>query len=68
MEKTEMYVKRAKSLADEIENLRLELWKEIKELEDKRELDDLLFSLQSKLRYRATELIEVDYYKNIFKK
>lgn len=59
MEKTEMYVKRAKKLADEIETLRLDLWKEIKELEDKRELDDLLFSLQSKLRYRAIELIEV---------
>lgn len=59
MDKTEMYVKRAKRIADEIESLRLDLWKEIKELEDKRELDNLLFSLQSKLRYNAVEHIEV---------
>mgnify|MGYP003298448315 CR=1 FL=1 len=59
MKKTEIYVKRAKNLADEIDTLRLDLWKEIRDLEDKSELDDLLFSLQSKLRYHAVELIEI---------
>lgn len=57
-----MYKKRFKEIADEIENLRLEiysgLWINIDDSDDKTKLDDILFSVQSKLRYEASDILD----------
>lgn len=57
-----MYSQRLKNIADDIENIRLEIYSglhiDIDYPEDKSELDDLLFSIQSKLRYQAKEIVE----------
>lgn len=57
-----MYKKRFKEIADEIENLRLEiysgLWINIDDSDDKTKLDDILFSVQSKLRYEASDIFD----------
>lgn len=50
-----MYSKLFREIADNIENLRLEIYSglhlNIDNADDKLELDDMLFSIQSKLRY-----------------
>ena len=56
------YSQRFKNIADDIENIRLEIYSgfhiNIDDSDDKMELDDLLFSIQSKLRYQVKEIIE----------
>ena len=49
-----------KDISDSIENLRIEIYslKIIDDVDDKCEFDDLLFSIQSKLRYDAKDIIE----------
>lgn len=57
-----MYKKRFKEIADEIENLRIEIYSglhfNIDDADDKTELDDMLFSIQSKLRYEVKEILD----------
>jgi len=57
-----MYSARFKELADEIENLRLEIYSglhiNIDDTDDKSELDDLLFAVQSRLRFDICEMIK----------
>ena len=55
-----MYSKLLKELADTIENIRLEIYSGSHiDLEDDRpKVDDMLFSIQSKLRYDVAEIIE----------
>lgn len=57
-----MYKERFKDIADDIENLRMEIYTSlhinIDDPDDKSELDDMLFSIQSKLRYEAKEILE----------
>ena len=57
-----MYSTRFKELADEIENLRLEIYSglhiNIDDTDDKSELDDLLFAVQSRLRFDICEMIK----------
>ena len=57
-----MYKKRFKDIADDIENLRIEIYSrlhiDIDDEDDKCELDDLLFSIQSKLRYEVCEILD----------
>lgn len=57
-----MYKKRFKEIADEIENLRLEIYSSlhinIDDADDKAKLDDTLFSIQSKLKYEAREILD----------
>lgn len=57
-----MYKERFKDIADEIENLRIEIYSglhiNIDDPDDKLELNDLLFSIQSKLRYEIKEILE----------
>ena len=56
-----MYKKRFKEIADEIENLRLEIYSglciNIDDSNDKTELDDILFSIESRLRYEVSEIL-----------
>lgn len=53
-----MYVEKLKSISDEIEQLRLELYQNFNmDSEDKDELDNILFSIQSKLRYDAVDIV-----------
>lgn len=49
-----------KDLADQIENLRIEIYSKniIEDADDKSEFDDLLFMIQSKLRFQAKEIME----------
>ena len=57
-----MYSKRFEEIANDIENLRLKIYQglhiNIYDKKDKAELDDLLFSIQSKLRYEAIEILQ----------
>lgn len=57
-----MYSKRFEEIANDIENLRLEIYQNlhinIYDNADKAELDDLLFSIQSKLRYEVKEIVQ----------
>lgn len=57
-----MYSKRFEEIANDIENLRLEIYQNlhinIYDNADKVELDDLLFSIQSKLRYEVKEIVQ----------
>ena len=53
-----MYIEKLKSISDEIEQLRLELYQNFNmDSEDKNELDNFLFSIQSKLRYDAVYIV-----------
>lgn len=56
------YAERFKEIADDIENLRLEIYSglhlNIDDADDKSKLDDMLFSIQSKLRYEITEILD----------
>lgn len=53
-----MYVEKLKSISDEIEQLRLELYQNFNmDSEDKDELDNILFSIQSKLRYDVVDIV-----------
>ena len=57
-----MYSKRFEEIANEIENLRLEIYRNnhinVYDKKDKAELDDLLFSIQSKLHYDVKEILQ----------
>lgn len=57
-----MYSKRFEEIANDIENLRLEIYQNlhinIYDNADKAELDDLLFSIQTKLRYEVKEILQ----------
>lgn len=57
-----MYRNRFKEIADEIENLRIEIYSglhlNIDDSDDKTELDDILFSIQSKLKYEVKEILD----------
>lgn len=55
-----MYSDRIKAIADEIENLRLKIYSElnIDDQNDKSELDDELFAVQSKLRYEIIDILK----------
>lgn len=57
-----MYKKRFREIADEIESLRLEIYSglriNIDDSDDKTELDDMLFSIQSKLKYEVKEILD----------
>jgi hypothetical protein len=61
-EKVQLNVKKLKSIADQIENIRLELWScsNIDDEEDKAFISDMLFSIQSKLRYDV--MCTLEYY------
>lgn len=53
-----MYIEKLKSISDEIEQLRLEIYQNFNmDSEDKDELDNTLFSIQSKLRYDAVDIV-----------
>ena len=53
-----MYIEKLKSISDEIEQLRLELYQNLNmDSENKDELDNILFSIQSKLRYDAVDIV-----------
>lgn len=57
-----MYSKRFEEIANDIENLRLEIYQNlhinIYDNIDKAKLDDLLFSIQSKLRYEVNKIVQ----------
>ena len=57
-----MYSKLFREIADNIDNLRLEIYSglhlNIDNADDKSELDDMLFSIQSKLRYEVVEILQ----------
>lgn len=57
-----MYKKKLEEIADEIENLRLEIYSSlhinIDDADDKAKLDDMLFSIQSKLKYEARTILD----------
>ena len=56
-----VYGDKLTKLADEIETLRTDIYKDTKlnlSVDDKTELDNLLFSIQSKLRYDTKEIID----------
>ena len=59
-----MYKQRFEEIANQIESLRIEIYSgshlKIDEPDDKIKLDDMLFSIQSKLRYEVREIL--DYY------
>jgi hypothetical protein len=59
-EKVKLNVEKLKSMADQIENIRLELWScsNIDDEEDKMFVDGTLFSIQSKLRYDIMCVLE----------
>jgi hypothetical protein len=56
------YSNRFKEIADEIENIRIEIYSSlhinIDDPDDKSKLDDMLFMIQSKLIYDVREIIE----------
>lgn len=56
------YSNRFKEIANDIENIRTEIYSNlhvnIDDADDKSELDDMLFSIQSKLRYEVREIID----------
>lgn len=56
------YNKRFKEIADEIENIRIEIYSGlhiyIDDSDDKSKLDDMLFMMQSNLRYDIREIID----------
>ena len=55
MNKEEMYENKLRTIANQIEELRLEMYPQISDNdEDKQYFDDKMFSLQSKLRELAT--------------
>jgi hypothetical protein len=62
VENNNFYSNRFKEIADEIENMRMEIYSslhiDIDNADDKTELDDMLFQIQSKLRYDVKEIIE----------
>ena len=55
-----MYIEKFQDLANEIEKLRLEIYSKsyVSDEKDKNELDDLLFSIQSKLRYEVKDILD----------
>ena len=58
----EMYEKKIRAIADEIERIRLEMYPNISDTdEDKEYFSDKLFSLQSQLRELATTAGLLDY-------
>lgn len=70
-----MYKNRFKEIADEIENLRIAIYSglhiNIDDADDKTELDDMLFSIQSKLRYEVSEILDCYEYgegENVFRR
>lgn len=56
------YTKIFKDISDQIESLRLEIYQgkyiKIDDSGDKKELDDLLFRIQSELRFNVNEIIK----------
>ena len=58
----EMYEKKIRAIADEIERIRLEMYPKISDTdEDKEYFSDKLFSMQSQLRELATTAGLLDY-------
>lgn len=58
----EMYEKRIRAIADEIERIRLEMYPKISDTdEDKEYFSDRLFSMQSQLRELSTTAGLLDY-------
>ena len=57
-----MYSKKFEEIANEIENLRLQIYQDsninIYNIDDKLGLDTMLFSMQSRLRYEVKEMLE----------
>ena len=65
MNKEEMYENKLRTIANQIEELRLEMYQQINDTdEDKEYFDDKLFSLQSQLRELATTAGLLDYKNN----
>ena len=65
MNKEEMYESKLRAIANQIEELRLEMYPQISDTdEDKEYFSDNLFSLQSKLRELATTAGLLDYKNN----
>lgn len=65
MNKEEMYENKLRTIANQIEELRLEMYPQISDNdEDKQYFDDKMFSLQSKLRELATTAGLLDYKNN----
>ena len=65
MNKEEMYENKLRTIANQIEELRLEIYPQINDTdEDKQYFDDKMFSLQSKLRELATTAGLLDYKNN----
>lgn len=57
-----MYSKIFKDISEDIENLRIEIYSglhiDIDDPDDKSELDDMLFSIQSNLRYSVVAILQ----------
>ena len=65
MNKEEMYENKLRTIANQIEELRLEIYPQINDTdEDKEYFSDKLFSLQSQLRELATTAGVLDYNNN----
>ena len=65
MNKEEMYENKLRTIANQIEELRLEMYPQIQDSdEDKQYFDNKLFSLQSQLRELATTAGLLDYKNN----
>lgn len=65
MNKEEMYENKLRTIANQIEELRLEMYPQISDTdEDKEYFSDKLFSLQSELRELATTAGLLDYKNN----
>lgn len=54
--KDEKFKRRLMSLAKDLEIIRLEIYQNAIESEDKQELDNELFALQSKINYEISEM------------
>lgn len=54
--KDEKFKRRLMSLAKDLEIIRLEIYQNAVESEDKQELDNELFALQSKINYEISEM------------
>lgn len=54
--KDEKFKRRLVSLAKDLEMIRLEIYQNAVESEDKQELDNELFALQSKINYEISEM------------
>lgn len=54
--KDEKFKRRLMSLAKDLEMIRLEIYQNAVESEDKQELDNELFALQSKINYEISEM------------